>query len=86
MESGSDQEPYTLHLDRPLDRFAVALHLQAAIGASDGNDAVIHRRRQPAIEAHFLVAEMPAFLQRGEIEKAEIDGLFYLVRQIQIIN
>ena len=64
-----------LHLDRPIDRLADRFHS----GRRHRHHPEVDLRRQTPIEAHFLLAEMLAFLGRGEIDEAEAHGFLDLV-------
>jgi hypothetical protein len=67
------------HLDRPLDRLTGALEAQASAVADDRDDAEVHARGQPAVDAHLLLAEVSAFVQGGEVEEPEADRFLDLV-------
>ena len=47
--------------------------------AADGDDIEVKLGGKAAVEAQFFLAIEAAFLQRAEIEKAEIDGFLDLV-------
>ena len=61
------------HVDRPFDRFAVAVDRQPAIvRARDGDDAAIKLRRQPPVDLDLRFAGVFALFERGKIEKRKV--------------
>ena len=70
------------HLHRPLDDLAVALHPHSPGVARHRHHPEVDLRGQAAVEAHLLLAVVPAFGQRAEVEEPEFDGLLDLVDEV----
>lgn len=62
-----------VHLHGVLDDGAVRRERGLVGAAADGDDVEVEFRRQAAVEPQFFQAGQPAGLERGEIEKAQVD-------------
>ncbi len=69
----------SLHLDRPFDSVARALHLDLSAIECNRHNPQIDGRCQPSIQSHFFFAEMPALLERGVVQETEVHRLLDLV-------
>ncbi len=69
-----------LHLHGPFDDLTLFMHADSVAVASHRHNPEVHARSQAPIEANLLSAEMPAFLQRAEIQEPELHRLLDLVR------
>ncbi len=69
----------TAHLHRVVDRRARPAEHGQGGRAGDRNDLEVQLRRRAPVERELALAEMPACVERGEIEKAQVDRLFQLV-------
>jgi hypothetical protein len=71
------------HLDRPLDRCALAADCQSAVGfPGDGDDAPVDVRRIGSIDGKLGLAGRPALGERRIIEKGEAHRALDLERAI----
>ena len=66
-------------LHRPLDRLAEPVDMGRLRRAGDRHRRQVEPRREAPIEADLLGAEMPAPVERGEVEKLELARLLHLV-------
>jgi hypothetical protein len=58
---------------------ALPLHAERAADQGHRYDAEINIMSQPAIEAHFFVAEMAPVGQSAEVNETQLHGLFDFV-------
>ncbi len=71
--------PEAAHLDRVVDRLAVAADSRVHLAARQRHHLEVELRRGAAVQPQLLLAIEVSCLQRAEIEKAEIDRLLELV-------
>ena len=67
------------HVHRVFQRRAAAVQHWRLRGAGDARQVQVQRRREPAVQPQFLLAKMPARLQRGVVDKRQSNRFFELV-------
>ncbi|MNH05317.1 hypothetical protein D3C79_646370 [compost metagenome] len=67
------------HLQHVFDRFAFATDLRRFGATGDRQDVQVQAFGQALVQTQLFVAEMPALIQAGEVEKAEVHRLLDLV-------
>ena len=70
------------HTDRVLEDIAAALQVRSVRRAANRHHIEIQLGRKTTVEAQFLGTEIPALLQGGKIEKAEVDRFLDLVGKV----